>query len=295
MDTRKTLGLHVATGTAIFIFMLFIVFSSDNPSVILSSYVLIIGILVITSNEKKIGKGLFFFFPAAILIIIINMLCVSEGSIVLFTILKKRITLESVIYGLVMCLKFLAVIYIFMIFECIIDSDSAVSYFASRMPKSTLTLMLIFKLIPAIKNKFYSLKDVYTMRGVDFSEKNGKETLKSYIPIMSVLLESSMESSFDVGEAAFVRGFLSNKRSVYDRQKIKKEDWIIMSFIVIIFVGYILEMCRNFFEFPLYEGIKFSNLINPGIIFIFLGMAILTILLITFKCIGEREHGLLRD
>lgn len=290
---KKVNNFHVVTIILIFTVIMFMVFSSDNPMVILSTYILTLGITIFTKSYRKLFYGLFYFAPFAVLIIIANLIFVTQGSTTLFYIGSKKLTLESLIYAIVLCFKFLAVIYLFMAFQLMIDSDKAVSYFSTKMPKSTLTLMLIFKLIPSLKDKFYSLKEIYTIRGMDFKVKDNKSKMKSYSEVMSVLLESSLESSFDIGEAAFVRGFLSNKRSVYERETLGKKDilLIISSFLLIII--YILSKIMGFVTFEIYEGVHISNIFNAATVLIFVMICYITFLICIFS--KEEYFGLHRD
>lgn len=277
----------------IFTVIMFMVFSSDNPMVILSTYILTLGITIFTKSYRKLFNGLFYFAPFAVLIIIANLIFVTQGSTTLFYIGSKKLTLESLIYAIVLCFKFLAVIYLFMSFQLMIDSDKAVSYFSSKMPKSTLTLMLIFKLIPGLKNKFYSLKEIYTVRGVDFKVGDNKSKVKSYSEVMTVLLESSLESSFDIGEAAFVRGFLSNKRSVYERESLGKKDILLIISSLLLIIIYILSKIMGFVTFEIYEGVNISNIFNAATILILSMICYITFLICIFS--KEVYFGLHRD
>lgn len=277
----------------IFTVIMFMVFSSDNPMVILSTYILTLGITIFTKSYRKLFNGLFYFVPFAVLIIIANLIFVTQGSTTLFYIGSKKLTLESLIYAIVLCFKFLAVIYLFMAFQLMIDSDKAVSYFSTKMPKSTLTLMLIFKLIPSLKDKFYSLKEIYTIRGVDFKVKDNKSKMKSYSEVMSVLLESSLESSFDIGEAAFVRGFLSNKRSVYERESLGKKDILLIISSLLLIIIYILSKIMGFVTFEIYEGVNISNIFNAATILILSMICYITFLICIFS--KEVYFGLHRD
>lgn len=291
MNEENIIKLHVITGISLFIFLLIITFSSDNPVIIFLVYLFIIVIFITTKNLKRLRNVMFYFIPVAALIIIINMLTVNYGSHIILTIAGRRITIEALIYGIIMSFKYLSVIFIFIFFEMSIDSDAAVSYFSEKLPKSTLTLMLIFKLIPNIKKKFYGLVDIYKIRGVDFGKKHGKD-IKSYIPVMHVLLESCLEGSFDVGEAAYVRGFLSCKRSVYDKKKLNKKDIFILILIAVLLFSFIYFISNSYFEFKLYENISYSSFINFGTIYITLGMIILTAFITKCK---ENKNGLYRD
>lgn len=284
---------HVLTAALIFIAMMIMIFSNDNPVILASVYIFLISMIACSKEKQKFITGFYYFIPIAILIIVINMFFVSSGSITLFYFLHKRFTLEAIVYAIVFSFKFLAVIYLFLVFESMIDTDRAVSYFSSVMPKSTLMLMISFKLIPSMRDRFKNLKEIYEIRGVKFNKKKSKEKTASYIPVLSILLEDSMEGSFAIGEAAYVRGFLSGNRSVYERQKFYSRDYkiIILSIVLIIFYG--IAEFKNWVQFNIYDGVTIINFINIGIAIIFAFIVSITLLVIFNS--EEKKDGFYRD
>ncbi|PRR86377.1 energy-coupling factor transporter transmembrane component T [Clostridium luticellarii] len=284
---------HVLTASVVFLCMMIIIFSNDNPVLLASVYMFMLSIMAFCSEKHKFKMALYYFMPIAFFIILLNVLFVSSGRTTLFYLFHKRFTLEAFLYAVIMSFKFLAVIYLFIILELMIDSDRAVSYFSSIMPKSTLMLMISFKLIPSLKNRFKNLKEIYEIRGVVFDKKKTREKAASYIPIMSILLEDSMEGSFNIGEAAYVRGFLSGNRSVYERQKFKARDWqvIVLSTALIIFYG--IAQFKGWVQFNIYDGVTIVNFINIGIAVIF--AFIVAVSLIVILNGEERKYGIYRD
>lgn len=290
---RDFTSFHVITPLIIFLILIIITFSTDNPVILGTEIVIAIVMLLTSGNIKKLKNGFLYFIPFAILIIIFNMAFVSKGNIVLFSLLNKRFTLESMIYAIILAFKLLLVFYLFMILDIMIDSDRAVSYFSSKMPKSTLTLMIGLKLIPEMKERFKNLMDIYSIRGLSFNKKTAKEKTKSYIPILSILLEDSLESSFDIGEAAFTRGFLSNKRSIYDRQILNLKDYITIIIGLILIIVFLIAQYEGYTTFNIYDGIGSLNIINYGVSTILIFMiAILTFILIFSE---EKKHGIYRN
>ncbi len=110
---------------------------------------------------------------------------------------------------------------------------------------------------------------------------------------MSVLLESSLESSFDIGEAAFVRGFLSNKRSVYERESLGKKDILLIISSLLLIIIYILSKIMGFVTFEIYEGVDISNIFNAATVLIFVMICYITFLICIFS--KEVYFGLHRD
>lgn len=284
---------HVLTSTLVFISMLILIFSNDNPVILGSVYIFIISIIISCKEKEKFKKVLLYFVPVALLLVILNMFFVSAGSTTLFYLFHKRFTLESVIYAVVMTFKLLAVIYLFIILELMVDSDRAVSYFSSVMPKSTLMLMISFKLVPTMRDRFKSLKEIYEVRGVVFNKKKSKEKTASYVPVLSILLEDSLEGSFDIGEAAYVRGFLSGKRSVYDRQKFCGRDFKIIGLSSALIIFYCAAQFKNWVQFNIYDGVTVINFINTGIAVIFTFIIIITLILVFNS--EEKKYGIYRN
>lgn len=273
-------SFHVLTSVMLILFLLVIVLCTDNPLILSAVFIFSAAIFIKCGRGLHIKKSLIYFIPIALITVIINFFFVRQGRIVLFEISGRTFTLESLVYAGVMSFKILIVIYIFGLFDVLIDSDAAVSYFSSIMPKSTLTMMICMKLFPLMKERFKTLKDIYSVRGVDFEGKGIKNQIRSYIPLLSIILEDSLENSFDIAEASYTRGFLSGKRTVYDRRKIKAKDYtviIMMSFVLIL---YSAVRILGFDRFSAYGDIEFGYILNFGIaaVFVFLMAALAVVI-----------------
>jgi energy-coupling factor transport system permease protein len=211
--------------------------------------------------------------PFFIITVAINMFFSQQGSVVLFRIGTRNFTLEALLYAVILSLKLLLVIYTFELLGIMMDSDKAVSYFSSIIPKSTLIFMVALKLFPLMKRRISALKEVYSIRGIDFQSKSMKDKLKAFIPVLSVLLEDSLEKSFDIGEAVFVRGFLSSKRTVYDRQKIMRYDFVLIATSLVVLASYLILVLCGLNSIDFYNNNFFNiifNKINLIILLLFL-------------------------
>lgn len=261
---NKYRNYHILSTLALNIVMLISIFSTDNP--IILSGILVVSVIIFASskNMMKFKKGIIYFIPFSVATIFINLIFTGEGSTILFYILGKRFTLEAFIYAFVLSFKLLLVIYIFMILDIMIDSDRAVSYFSAFMPKSILTLMISLKLLPTMSERLKNLREVYSLRGVSFEGKKLKDKIRGYIPIMSILLENSLEGAFDIGEAAYIRGFLSGRRTVYDKQKVKRKDFLLIISIMIFLFTFLYVKFLGLDSFDIYIGISQYKLINTG-------------------------------
>jgi energy-coupling factor transport system permease protein len=267
-----------------------IVFSTDNPFILLGIFMTNLAVFSVTGSWHKLLNGFRMFIPFSLVTILINMIFVYEGRITLFYIMGKRFTLESLIYASILSFKLLLIIYIFMILELMIDSDRAASYFSAKIPKTTLMMMIALKLFPNMKERMGNLRDVYYLRGVNLNADGLWEKVKSNIPIMSILLENSLDGAFDIGEAAYVRGFLSKRRTIYDKQSLVAIDFIILGESLVFLLAFIYVKLRGMAEFQIYYGAGRVTAVNQGVIILAgLNLVIIaTLLLYGFKESRER-------
>lgn len=269
--------IHVLISSLIVITLMIVGFLSDNPIILLSIFVFCGIILGYTKNWRKFKNGFIYFIPFLIMSAIINFLFVQEGRIVLFEIGNRIFTLESFIYSIIFSLKLLLIIYEFMILQILIDSDRAISYFSNKMPKTTLLIMIGMKFFPIMRERIVNLKNTYKARGIDFEDKTLKSKIKAYVPVLSILLENSLEGAFDIGEAAYVRGFLSGKRSVYDRQKFIKKDYIILIQCSFIVAFTVISNLEDLIKFDIYGQIYIKDFLNLTVIIISISILIMGI------------------
>lgn len=260
---------HVVSSIILFFCLMVGIFLSDNPLIIGSSFFVIIYIIVENGRGKKLLSMFLLFLPFAILIFIINVIIVGEGKTILFHFYFITVTLEAAIYGLILCFKFFTAFALFIILDILVDSDMAVAYFQGILPKSTLMLMIGFKLIPSIKKRFETLKNVYAIRGVSYDGKGIFNKARSYIPVISVLLEDSLEGSFEIGEASYVRGFLSKKKTLYDMPKFKIKDMFLILSSFIFLGATILTSILGLNSFDVYYNFSLKAMLNYGTALIF--------------------------
>lgn len=275
--------IHVISPVNLCLVLLIIIFLEDNPLIIFCIFVFIIIGFIRNHEILKLKNGFIYFVPLATINIIINMLFVSKGSFVFLSVFGRYFTLESVIYAFTLTFKLLVVIYIFIFLGILIDSDAAVSYFLSKMPKTTLAMMIGIKFFPAMKERLKSIKMIYKVRGVEFESGNLKDKVKSNMEILSVLLEDSLETFFNIAETSYVRGFLSGKRTMYEKQKFHKKDYILMiiysSYLTCFIVVHLLKLDK----FDIYsQGINKSSFLNSSV-YVFAVMTLLSLILVGKK------------
>ena len=268
---------HVLSVFLLIISMMIVTFSGDNPLIVVSSLIWCIIQLVRGKDYKNLKLGIILMIPMILVTGIVNVITVNAGNRILFTIFGKVITLEILLYVLVSSMKLLVIIYLFNILNNLLDTDKAVSYFSKRCPRVTLVVLLSLKLIPNMKRRVQSLKNTYIIRGSNLESSSKKESIKAYIPILSILLEDSLEKSFDIGESAYVRGFGGGKRSEYEKSKLQFRDYVIIFYFLFISIIHIILLVIGKTTYDIYEGSGILSFMN---VYSILEMAIILVSLL---------------
>lgn len=277
---RNYKSFHILTPIVLNLILFIITMASNSPWILFGVFGMIVTVIVTSGNFKDLKNGIIFFIPFMMVTVFINMVFSWEGKIILFYLFGKKFTLEALIYALILSFKLLIVVYLFRMLSIMVDSDRAVSYFSKKLPKSTLTLMIGFKLFPNMKTRLDNLREIYSIRGVSFEEKSLRGKIKGYVPIMSILLESSLEGAFDIGEAAYVRGFLSGKRSVYDNQRLSNKDCgVIFTSLLMLFVLIPVKLLEQ----QSYDSYLRLGEVNLAIVALIILNLILAVILIVFS------------
>lgn len=253
---------HVLSIIIINIFMMIISFSTDNLLIVSITLLWSLLLLINYKDYKSIKTGFIIMLPIAIFTALINIFIVNAGNIVILTIGTKKITLEIIIYVIVMSIKLLTILYLFYLLGDMLDTDKALSYLSKKSPKLTLILLLCLKLMPNMQKRLKSLKEVYMVRGIDFNSKFKREAIKANVPVLSILLEDSLEKSFDIAESAYVRGFFSGKRTEYERQKFKAKDYLIIIYFIMLLAIHIIFTILKLNYYDIYGSVNILSFFN---------------------------------
>ncbi len=200
----------------------------DEPPALLAIFALTAAIVL----EARIARGWLFYMRVAAwiggMIFLLNLLLNQGGETVLFRahlglplFQSLRITLESVLFGLVMALRMAAVMSAFAIFSLTVSPDQLMQLMRRlRVPeKSVFLTSLATRFVPSLLEDMETLSQVQRARGAKLRGIRGKG------PIIIPLLSNSLERSVSVAEAMEARGFgsgsgagLGNERNCGDRE-----------------------------------------------------------------------------
>lgn len=157
---------------------------------------------------------------------LINPLISTQGENILFYIVNRPITLESLIFGAVMALSITAMLISFTVFNQFITAEKLLYIINLAFPKSGLLSVMIVRLIPLFRLRIRDIADVQKTRGGDIYEGKTVQRLKNAMGIVNSLVFWSIDDAFQSAQIMRARGFGCGKRSFYHIFKMDKYDRI---------------------------------------------------------------------
>ena len=159
-------------------------------------------------------------------VILINALVSSHGTHVLFEapfhlplVGAPVITLEAIIYGVVMSLRLLSIISAFALLTFTVNPDEMMlAMIKMRLPyKSVLVITLSTRFIPTLLDDVERITDVQRSRGLELDKGRLPRRIKSRTSIVTALLSNSLDRAVQVAEAMESRAFGTGRNRTFYR------------------------------------------------------------------------------
>ncbi len=243
---------HPAINLIYFISVIYGMISFEHPVFLAISF-----LSAIIYSIKRNGKKALVFNLALLPFIIIFALYYSSYTHFGITILKKNfignnITMESLIYGVVLGVIVAGVMIWLSCIYSVFSSDKVVYLFGRISPKLSLFLAILLRLIPRIKLEAKSLNMAQCGIGRGVSQGNVFMRLKNCIRIFSMLITWTIEAMTTASESMQSRGSSLRGRKAFSIYRFDNRDRmyvIVMSvFLTITFMGVLLGQMESIYD-----------------------------------------------
>lgn len=215
------------------IILLSLIFS--HP-VYLLGLLLAVGTVIIASDNLREWKPYLLISLGMIMVImLVNAVIVQAGSTVLLygprvpVLGKIRITLEAICYGAGMGIRLLVIISAFCFYTYAVHPDKVLKLFGRIGSKSATAITLATRLFPLMIRDMRRITEVQRCRGVNLDTGSWWQRVKNRLPVINVLLLSSLERSLQLAESMQARGYGSGKRTCYTRDLWRPRDYLILA------------------------------------------------------------------
>lgn len=250
------------------VFILALIFS--HPIYLLALLIPVWVVLGAAGNLKEGRSYIKFSLIMVFMIVLINILFARAGSTIIYQgmdipiIGRLEISLESVLYGLGMSLRLLVIISVFCLYTYTVNPDRALGWGSRLGGKSVLAVTISLRLFPLMIKDFQRISEIQRCRGVKLKTGSFWQRAKNTIPIISIMLLSSLERSLQLAESMQARGYGSGPRSSYDRDLWRPRDYLIIALSIVALllgIGSALSGWSIYRYYPVLEEITWLDLL----------------------------------
>ena len=209
---------HPVVGFIFFLSVFILSLSMSHP-VVAVSCLLAAAVYDRYLKGKKAAKGIVLaVVPVILFVPLINGLFSHYGVTVLFVMKSgNNFTLEAVLYGLFLAVKFLSVMLWLDCFNEIIDGDKFVYLFGRFSPRLALVISMTLRFIPMLRDGYAEIENAGRGIGLSGAYKNMMKKFKASVHKLSVLITWVLESAIDTAYSMKARGYAVKRRSAYSK------------------------------------------------------------------------------
>lgn len=218
---------------------------------------------ILQDGGKHLRSYAWMYGILAFSILILNPLFTHRGREILFYFLDQPVTLEAILYGLIMALSMLCILCGFVSFNIIITSGKFLYLFARLLPKTALVTMLSVRFVPLLKRRLFEITTVQRSKGIDVSSGPFWKRAKDGMAILQTLLTWSLEEALQTADSMQSRGYgLVGERSSYQRFIMRRKDAVVLFFLLLSFVICIWGWSQGYGKLQIYPSLESISLLS---------------------------------
>ena len=252
---------------------------SNHPAFLFVSFVTAWIYSVVLKGKKAVKFNVLVLLPVILITVVLNTLNVHNGVTVLFFLNDNRITLEAIIFGIVQGVMLGSVIIWFSCFAVVVTEDKFIYLFGRIAPVIALTLSMILRFVPLLKNRFSEISTAQRCmgrrksKGILFRIRQlGKE--------ISILIAWSLEASIESADSMEARGYgLRGRTSFHLFRLTGKERHILALMLVlgVICIAACVMNCTSIYYYPkiLLSPVSFFQGVSITAFCIFMYLAVI--------------------
>ncbi|WP_025700470.1 energy-coupling factor transporter transmembrane component T [Paenibacillus durus] len=199
-----------------------------HPVFLMTETLALLSLMLLQGQGRRIAGSLAFCLIIAVPAALLNPLFSHRGAVILFYFMDQPITLEAVLYGLMMMVVLIAVFIIFLSYNYTITPDKFMYLFASAAPKSALLALMTLRFIPLFQRRLRRIALIQGARGVSVREGSLRSRMADGMTLLKTLLTWSLEEALQTADSMKARGYGIRRRSSYAVHRLDRRDiWVL--------------------------------------------------------------------
>ncbi|MDY4969294.1 MAG: energy-coupling factor transporter transmembrane component T [Lachnospiraceae bacterium] len=236
MANKKTdvfAACHPAVNFFYFLLVLLTTMFVSHPVLLALSFAGAASYAIRLKGWKSVVKfNMLGMIPAMIIVAFINPAFNHYGVTTLFYLKTGPVTLEAIVYGIVLAsMLFIAILW-FSCYNEVMTTDKFVYLFGRVIPSLSLVLSMVFRFVPRFSQQLKVIRNSQKSVGRDLSNGNIIQKVKHGITLFSILVTWALENAIDTSDSMSARGYGLKGRTAFSIFRFDKRDGIITSILL---------------------------------------------------------------
>lgn len=206
--------------------------------------------------KKTVKTQFSLVFPLFMIVILINTLFNHYGVTVLCYIHTGAVTLESLVYGVVLALMLWTAFIWFAGVNHVMTTDRMIYLFGRVIPVLSLVLSMVLRFIPRFTRQYAVIREGRRGLGMESTGKGFRGKVRNALQEFSILITWSLEQGVDTADAMRARGYGLPGRTSYAVFRPCRRDFVVAVLLIILY-----GICLSGF----WKGYAYANY-NPKIV-----------------------------
>lgn len=218
-------GCHPAISFLYFAAVILISMFLSHPILLAFSFSGALAYSVVLKGWRRVVKfNLMLTLPAMVVIAFINPAFNHYGVTSLFYLRTGPVTLEAVVYGLVLAsMLFIAILW-FTCYNVVMTTDKFVYLFGRLVPALSLVLSMVFRFVPRFGAQLKVIRNGQKAVGRDVSSGNVMRRIRYGIRILSILITWALENAIETSDSMRARGYGLKGRTAFSIFRFDRRD-----------------------------------------------------------------------
>ena len=206
--------LHPAVNLIYFCIIIGVTMFSTDPYFVLVTLIFAWAYSFMLKGKKSLRQNILLTLPILIIMTAVNTIFVHNGATILFYISD----LSSVIIW-------------FSCFSVIMTSDKLIYIFGKARPVMGLTLSMVFRFIPLLRERFNEIRLGQKAMGRE-EEQHFFGKVRQFVKELSILISWSLESSIETADSMEARGYGLKRRTSFHLFRLMDRDKLMMAIFI---------------------------------------------------------------
>lgn len=207
----------------VFLFTMF----NQHPVFLLISYIAAVMYAFLLNGWKKTLKQNFLItLPGLLIVALLNPLFNHYGVTMLYYVEASGnwITLEALVYGLVLGAVMFIVIQWFSCYNCVMTTDKFVYLFGRIIPALSLVLSMALRFVPRFTTQLRVIRNGQKAMGRDVTNGSILAKAKHGMNILSILVTWALENAIETSDSMRSRGYGLHGRTAFSIYRLTRRD-----------------------------------------------------------------------